>query len=794
MSGEHTMFETKASTLRWLSTKLTLSRVEPFIIFSHRDWIETAQALLDQIIERFFDDILIVRSSALQEDRLGTSNAGVFSTRLGVKGDSMPEIRAAIEAVLSSYRTKASDNPLNQVLVQKQSLGIEFSGVVLTRTLEGGPYYVISFTLGEDTTAVTGGRLATTVRVLRGTESELDADLAAVLSAIKEIEELIPDVDLDIEFAFNKDKEVVIFQVRQLKVEKRLKKKEIATVQKTVALLEETFCQYSQNKPALAGDTTFFADMPDWNPSEVIGSSPSPFAASLYAYVITDHVWHEARSLQGYLDVRPEKLVVMMANKPYVDVRNSFNSFLPASIPPMLASKLVNGCMSYLRENPQFQDKVEFQVFPTCYDLTFDERLPLFANWGFTTDEILTLKKLLLDLTNSLLDSKIILREIQNNEDLEVFRKAQTCLSRLSQKETLKRAFILLDRCKKDGTLPFAQIARLAFLGKALLKSLVDKKLLSRSGYDSFMSAIQTVATGLKDDSEAVRQGQFSVRDFMHRYGHLRPGTYEITTHRYDHSIPSFLSDEHQSRDLRSVTDKRHFTIIPAQHDLISRELRKHGLRIDSRMLFSYVKLALETREYSKYLFTKCVSDAIELIADVGNSWGFKRSQLSLLDLSTIRMAIQLESTEAMSLWTEVINRNRDDVEIGCRLCLPPVIFSSGDLRVVKHHVPNPNYITRKSVEAPVFVLDAHDFSSSITGKIVILESGDPGYDWIFTQQPVGIITRYGGVASHMAIRCFEFGVPAAIGCGDAIYNMAKRAAKLVLDCEHQRVEIAGSQ
>jgi len=71
-----------------------------------------------------------------------------------------------------------------------------------------------------------------------------------------------------------------------------------------------------------------------------------------------------------------------------------------------------------------------------------------------------------------------------------------------------------------------------------------------------------------------------------------------------------------------------------------------------------------------------------------------------------------------------------------------------------------------------------------LKNKIVLLENADPGYDWIFMKQPLGIITKYGGVASHMSIRCAEFGTSAAIGCGDVIYELMTRTKSVLLDCE----------
>ena len=44
-----------------------------------------------------------------------------------------------------------------------------------------------------------------------------------------------------------------------------------------------------------------------------------------------------------------------------------------------------------------------------------------------------------------------------------------------------------------------------------------------------------------------------------------------------------------------------------------------------------------------------------------------------------------------------------------------------------------------------------------------MIENADPGFDWIFGSKILGLITKYGGVNSHMAIRCAELEIPAGI-------------------------------
>ena len=112
------------------------------------------------------------------------------------------------------------------------------------------------------------------------------------------------------------------------------------------------------------------------------------------------------------------------------------------------------------------------------------------------------------------------------------------------------------------------------------------------------------------------------------------------------------------------------------------------------------------------------------------------------------------------------------------------MVSKVSDLDFIQTINSRPNFITEKTVEGETVALDMQD-TKDIEGKIVVIEKADPGYDWIFAKKIAGLITKYGGVASHMAIRCAEFEIPAAIGCGDKIFTYAVEHSKLFLDCKN---------
>ena len=60
--------------------------------------------------------------------------------------------------------------------------------------------------------------------------------------------------------------------------------------------------------------------------------------------------------------------------------------------------------------------------------------------------------------------------------------------------------------------------------------------------------------------------------------------------------------------------------------------------------------------------------------------------------------------------------------------------------------------------------------------------------DFIFNKKIKGLITKFGGVNSHMAIRCAELSLPAAIGVGEIIYKTIQKKKYITLDCGSQKI------
>ena len=98
-----------------------------------------------------------------------------------------------------------------------------------------------------------------------------------------------------------------------------------------------------------------------------------------------------------------------------------------------------------------------------------------------------------------------------------------------------------------------------------------------------------------------------------------------------------------------------------------------------------------------------------------------------------------------------------------------------------------PNFVTRHAVEAPA-VVGPSGPGVDVAGRVVLIPSADPGYDWLLARNIRGLITMYGGANSHMAVRAAELQLPAAIGVGELLYDALAPERAIRLDCASRTI------
>lgn len=320
----------------------------------------------------------------------------------------------------------------------------------------------------------------------------------------------------------------------------------------------------------------------------------------------------------------------------------------------------------------------------------------------------------------------------------------------------------------------------------SLLRSADSVGVLSEAERDDFLNTIHTVSQDLTVDSVACAEGKLTWDDFVEKYGHLRPGTYDITSPSYWHDAERYLRPIVSRAALSQQTQVEETGLLWASaRGKFGSAVAESGLSVSIDELETFMRTAIEGREYAKFAFTRNLSLALDELARWGETHAIDTDTLAQLSIDDLRLLSRgTVVTSNMTEWMQ--NRakeNQQCTEIIEGLELPPLLCSTDDFSVFLYPTTHANYIGSSSVTAACVDLEhSQGTELELENKIVLIPQADPGYDWLFGRNIAGLITMYGGANSHMAIRAAEFGLPAAIGIGETHYRSLSTAAELELN------------
>lgn len=711
----------------------------------------------------------------------------------------MEEFQRAVEKVIDSYD---DHNEANQVLVQPMLSDVYICGVAFTldpNTL--GNYYVINYDDNGSTSAITSGSGRENKLYYRfkrkdrkhyleeGWEEHLASTdrMNRLCMTLQELEAFFGQNNLDVEFAFSETDKLFILQVRTLCIQKKPADRD--RQEEELIRIKEKINQAQKKKPFLCGKKALYSVMTDWNPAEMIGIRPKPLALSLYREIITDNVWAYQRDNYGYRNLRSFPLMVDFGGLPYIDVRVSFNSFVPAGLEEELSDKLVNYYLDCLTANPAKHDKAEFDIVFSCYTFDLPERIQVLKDYGFSEDEIAKITDALRDVTNNIIDHKNGLWR-KDYGKIHILNRRYEEIVR-SDFSKIEKVYWLLEDCKRYGTLPFAGLARAAFIAVQILKSLIACGIIDEADYESFMSGVNTVSSDMNVDFR-----EMSKNAFMRKYGHLRPGTYDITSLRYDEA-PKLYFEWNTKEDAYDIhnrkesgrEEKEEFRLSLQQLGELKAQLQKNGLTNDILELMDFIRTVIEGREYGKFAFTRNLSMALRLVEEIGEECGFSREECAFVNIRDI-YELYASARDVRIRFADSIKRGKRDYSVTQAITLPPMIASPEDTMQFYYPDSEPNYVTSNQAVGEVCILGEGRHMEEMRGRIILIPSADPGYDWIFSHEVKGFITMYGGANSHMAIRAGELSIPAVVGVGAKNFEKYKMARVLEIDAAAKLIRI----
>jgi len=762
-------FRSKAKTLVYLKKKNF--PVPDLFVFNVNAFLNEPSKILN-LIKKKFKGLVAVRSSNNYEDSK-TSLAGKFKSFLNVNVLDSQKIYKSIIDVINSYKDYKSKN--NEVFIQEM-IETKYAGVATTIDISNDlPFYCINYSK-DNSTDVTEGKKDTIFVTKFHSFNGLFKPLIynKLIFIIKKIKKYYKYDHLDIEFVINKRNKVKIIQVRFLS--KNISKKIFSTevLSGVLKKVEKKIIKIKKTHFNLFGRTTYFGVMPDWNPAEIIGIKPKPLSLSMYQELVTDHIWSENRKKYGFQDLTSHHLMYNFFGTPYIDVRIDFNSWLPNSLNKKLKTKLVNYYLNKFKNNSHLHDKVEFDILFTCFTPSSNKRLKQLVKNNFSLKEINELKVSLKKVTETTYE------DLESNKKSIIILNKRVELIKNSNLYPFEKIYWLIEDCKKYGTSAFAGLARAAFISIDILRSFVEHKILSSEDLALFFNSLETVTKSTIDDVKKLSKNKFK-----EKYGHLRPNSYDINSKNYSEGYNLYFESKKNIKSIR----KNNFKFNYSQKEKINNFLKKNKLNISTAQLLSNIKESIILREYSKFCFSKNIDQIFKNIISLGKKYNIKRNELAFLDINCLlKYNYNLDNGQVLSELKENITANKKKYEFNKKIILPDVILDYKDIYVRSNPKNKINfYGNGQCIGNTLFLKEYKKYN--YTNKIVCIENADPGYDYLFSKKIKGLITRYGGTNSHMAIRCAELNLPSAIGVGDRVFKKVINSRKIRLDIEGKKID-----
>ena len=777
---------TKAQNLDILKKlRLQKSIIPKFLKYSVSEWISDKDKIIKVVLEKLNKKI-IIRSSYILEDSEKNSMAGEFDGFSDVR-NTKKDIFKSVTNLIKQYKKKSKKKQhylKSEIIFQNMIFNTKLSGVLTNFCIKDGSfYYVINYDdVSGSTDSVTsgsktGGRV---INIFRDDPTGIRSQkLKKVVESTKEIELKIGVKPIDLEFAIDKNGNVNIFQIRPLTTSKNWKKISSGKLKKILNKNKKLFFKINKINNRY-GNLPIFGLMPDWNPAEMIGYQPNNLSYSIYKEIITDNAWSIARKEMGYKKVsRP--LMYKFTGKPYIDARLSFYSLIPNNISNNISKKIVNHWSKVLVSKPYLHDKIEFEIADGGYD-------------AFTKNKVMNNYKFLNKFERKkYCQSLKSLTEFQirnfgtefsrNNKKLIELENSRIFLIESFLKKKLNFNDLMnnfLNQIKINGIIPFAKYARNAFIAKKILGSFEDKKYISSAKMSKILNSLNTITSQFLSLSKTKNKNLKSKLAFENLFYHLRPGTYDITVKRSISSIKKRKINNLQS--ILSFKNSSNVLLSTVEIKRIDNFLKKNSFKISAIKLYNYIVLSLKLRENSKFIFTRALSDYLQILEKLGKKRLINVEKLCNFEVKDILNNLNNKKRDIK--YTNSINER--DLNTTCKL--PYLITNSSDFFVASILISKPNFVTENKVTSKIFYLKKDQNTNQIKDKIVLIENADPGFDWIFNYKIKGLITKYGGVNSHMSIRCHELNIPAAIGVGEESFDKIVSGDKMILNCKEKTI------
>lgn len=726
------------------------------------------EAVWGNIKRTFPDGLLMVRKNYITREEGISAGTGIFSGIHGVDATDKEQVFDAIRTVA----TACKDDEDKEVIIHRMYNNLVMCGVCYTRDIYyGRPYYMVVYNYMDEMADNDVKAKSRTKWIANNVSREfLDEGFMNLIFAARDLEKAVDIQEFSVEFAIDSNNKVIVYQLKPM--DRLIGSHILMTDREFSDTKAFAKCNYLDTHHIMSHQAY-------WNPSKMIGSEPRPLDYSLFKGILTSGIWGETIKQLGYEGV-DMSLMHRVGNKPYVSIDCLFNALIPAGMDRILRDKIFNYYQHVLTDNRRRHRKVDSTIVFGSYNFSTAKRMNKLENYGFTQEEIDSFSESLLNLTENIINNY----EELHDQDIEALTKLMITRRRVRELKPMEEtnslklySYIaeLIESMRTYCSPGYTRQERCEFIAKGFCTSLVKEGYLKRDDIDAFRLSLDTVSSCFKRDFEDYTSGKLDWNEFDSKYGHLRISICDIRAHSYR----KLYSNLETIRDYELSKGKKIAKAL--DRDVIAKALEESNLNIEVDKLVGFINGASELADSYRFEYGKSIGLLLDIIVRLGELIGIDKEDMSYLEIQ------DLDSYHSRDSYVMTIEARRNMYHAYSYLVLPDVIINVGDIDVIDIDEEIPDYLTDKCVSGEIAYYDeGHDVD--VTGKIVLLSKVTLAYDWIFTKNIKGIITKKDTKDSRIAKRCKELNIPAALGCGEKLFNSVLMMKRIQLDCGNNKI------
>ena len=306
-----------------------------------------------------------------------------------------------------------------------------------------------------------------------------------------------------------------------------------------------------------------------------------------------------------------------------------------------------------------------------------------------------------------------------------------------------------------------------------------ENNIITKENKIEFLKNIETITIKMKNDLNHLTK-----KKFLQKYGHLRPGTYDINSGNYRDNFNLYFGNFNKKKKKKRIISKK--------ISFNKKDIKTLGIYKNKDQLLKFIKRTLfNIEKNSKFIFSKSIDLIFENLKKFGGKYGISTDDLSYLKIDNIlQMYFNLSKKKTVPWLKKYILENKQEYFMNKNIILPDVIKSGKDLFIQEQFTEKLNFISNKTISDKIYIFNKNKIMKKYEG-IICIENADPGYDFLFEKNIKGFNNKIWWIEfSIWQLGVINLNLPKLIGVGEKNFKNICNHNYMKLNCDQNTIEL----